>query len=470
MDNLIHTTLPASAGFDPKALKIAKLCKASGGRAFFVGGCVRDSVLGLHPSDTDIEVYGMSADALYKALTSEFQVQLVGASFGVFKISGHDIDVSIPRTENKIGKKHSDFQVSVQPEIPFREAAERRDFTINSIMYDPLSNELIDPWNGLSDLKNGVLRHVSEKFQEDPLRVLRAMQFISRFELTAAPETVAVCRSMSQEGLSRERLAGEWEKMLLKGTRMAEALRFLRNCGWLKWYPELESLVECPQDTVHHPEGSVWEHTILAADHIPCVRRGVKSDDLAVAVSVLCHDFGKPSTTKKLPDGRIISYMHEISADDQISSFIQRLWNMQDLKTLVLRLVRAHMRPVSLVVAKASDKAYRKLAAEVMRPDLLSDLVECDLSASGKGIAKNMELVSEFRSILARLSIGSAPPVPFVTGAHVIERGISQGPEVGEILRTLYDAQLAGKFTDLDGAIKYLDKVIATRKKQSSLT
>ena len=237
-------------------LHIAQLLKDVGGRALLVGGCVRDSVLGLECKDYDMEVYGLSMDSIRDVLGKEYRLDFVGASFGVLKIHGLDIDIALPRVENKTSSGHKGFDVQFVPDLSYADAASRRDFTINAIMRDPLTDEIIDPWGGMDDLKKGVIRHVSEHFAEDPLRVLRAMQFSARFDATVADDTVKLCSTLSQSELAQERVATEWEKLLLKGKKPSKGLRFLRDCGWVDNYPELKALIGCKQEPKWQPKAT----------------------------------------------------------------------------------------------------------------------------------------------------------------------------------------------------------------------
>ena len=162
---------------------VAELVKRAGGRALLVGGCVRDALLGKEPKDFDLECFGISADDLQRTLGERFALDLVGLSFGVIKLHHLDIDVAIPRRETKLGLGHRAFEMAYDPSLTLAEASARRDFTVNAIYQDPLTGETLDPWNGRADLANSVLRRVSDHFREDPLRVLRGMQFVARFDL-----------------------------------------------------------------------------------------------------------------------------------------------------------------------------------------------------------------------------------------------------------------------------------------------
>ena len=443
-----------------QALTVARLVRDAGGRALFVGGCVRDSLLGLAPKDYDIEVYGLAPDALRAALEREFRIDAVGESFCVFKLAHTQIDVSLPRTENKIGAGHRDFAVASDPHLSFAAAA-RRDFTVNAIMRDPLTEEIIDPFDGVADLRRGILRHVGDKFAEDPLRVLRAMQLAARFEFAVAPETVALCSTMTQDDLPRERLAAEWEKLLLKGKRPSLGLEFLRACDWLKFYPELIPLIACEQYERWHPEGDVWTHTLHALDALPLVLDpdAPQSDNLLVAVSALCHDFGKPLVSRREDDGRITAHGHEHAADSLVRSFTERLWNLRGFADEVVKFVNAHMRPLSLVFQGASDKAYRRLAAEIGRLDLLAKIAECDTRASPPN-PPNLEMIAEFKRRAAALFVLQAPPAPIIQGRHLIALGMAPSPRFKTILDALYDKQLEGAFNDESGGLEALRKIL----------
>jgi len=280
-----------------------------------------------------------------------------------------------------------------------------------------------------------------------------------------------VCATMTQDDLPRERLAAEWEKLLLKGRKPSFGLEFLRACGWLGFYPELLPLIGCEQYAKWHPEGDVWTHTMHAVDALPAVlssgstgvytggQVGVHAD-LLVAVSVLCHDFGKPKTTRHEPDGTITSHGHEHAADAEIRFFVERLWNLRGFADEVVKLVNAHMRPLALVYQKeATDRAYRRLAAQVGRLDLLAKVVECDTRATPPN-PPNLEMVAEFSRRAAALSVLNAPPPPLVLGRHLIARGMKPGPQFKPVLDAMYEMQLDGAFNDEAGALRALDKFV----------
>lgn len=238
--------------------------KAHGGNAFLVGGCVRDSILGVESKDIDIEVFGISIDTLKSVLSKFGKTSLVGESFGVIKftLDGEEYDFSVPRKDSNNGAGHKDIDVELCPNISVEEAASRRDFTINS-MLSTLDGVIIDPFGGLNDIADKVLRHTSDAFVEDPLRVLRGMQFCGRFGLTAHNDTLELCRNMvsSFDSLSPSRLFVEFEKLLVKSTNVGKGLDFLVDSGWIECFPALDNILGLAQEPQWHPEGCTFTHT-----------------------------------------------------------------------------------------------------------------------------------------------------------------------------------------------------------------
>ena len=467
---------------------VAEAVKRAGGRALLVGGCVRDELLGLEPKDFDIECFGISAQDLQRTLSEKFELDLVGISFGIIKLhppshgfgaTRHlEMDVAMPRRETKLGLGHRAFEMEYDPTLTVREASARRDFTVNAIYRDPLTDEILDPWNGRVDLEKRILRHVSPHFTEDPLRVLRGMQFVARFDLDPAPETVAICRTMTPEGLASERLFGEWAKLLTQGVRISKGLEFLKDVGWVRYYPELERLIGCKQDPEWHPEGDVWNHTLCCLDAFAgarearrlgygddgCItvpgassRRGA-DEDLIVGLAVLCHDFGKPACTAYDPvKKRIRSLGHDEEGVEPTLSFLRRLTNEERLLKEVPSLVRLHMRPFAMWKDKSSDGAIRRLAAKVVRIDRLLRVAAAD-DAGRPPFPSEPEPLQWLAEQAERLRVADSAPKPIVQGRDLIALGMKPGVEFGKILKTAYEAQLDGKFNDLKGGIEYVQK------------
>ncbi len=241
-----------------------------------VGGFVRDMMIGVKAKDMDVEVYGVDPSVLKEMLEKLFgRVDTVGEAFGILKVRvGHglDLDVSIPRRESKSGQGHKGFLVGSDPSLDVREAALRRDFTMNSMTYDLVTGVIFDPFGGLEDLKKRELRVTdAARFQDDPLRVLRAAQFVSRFELVVEPASFELMKKMVTRGdlneLPAERVYEEWRKMFLKSDRPSIGIELLRSLGAVeKHFPELNALIGVEQEKDWHPEGDVWRHTMMVTD------------------------------------------------------------------------------------------------------------------------------------------------------------------------------------------------------------
>ncbi len=438
-------------------LEICHEVQRAGGQACAVGGCVRDTALGLPVKDIDMEVYHLPAHDLAELLGKRFAMDLVGQSFGVFKVHHFPIDIALPRREAKAGTGHRGFDIHSDPSMPREEAAARRDFTINAIALDPLTGELFDPFHGLDDLERRLLRHTTSRFSEDPLRVLRGMQFAARFEMNVAPETIELCRTIEPEGLPPERIFDEWKKLILLGRRPSLGLAFLRDCGWIKYYPELQALIQCPQNPKWHPEGDVWNHTLLALDAFAAHRIGNPSEDLIVGLAVLCHDFGKPATTQTEEDGRIRSLAHARAAEEPTRSFLLRMTSQSALIDDVVTLAVHHMRPHELHQADASDSAVRRLATEVKRIDRLIRVDLADRAGRSLDGTPDPACANWLMEKARRLEVAENAPKPIVMGRHLQHLGLTPGPAFGPLLKACYEAQLEGRFTDESGGIAYLE-------------
>ena len=441
-------------------VRVAEIIAHEGGRALLVGGCVRDALLGREAKDVDMEVYGLEAEVVERVLAEHFRLDTVGRSFGVFILKGLDTDIALPRRESKTGPKHTDFHVEGDPNMSPEEAASRRDFTINAISCDPLTGEVIDPFNGAADLEARTLRHVSAAFSEDPLRVLRGMQFTARFELDADPTTIELCRALSPDELPPERLWEEWKKLILKGESISKGLEFLRACDWLKYFPELDALVGCEQDPHWHPEGDVWIHTLYCLDAYAAHRIGEEWEDLVVGLAVLCHDFGKPDTSYTDEDGRIRSPRHDVKGVPVAKAFLERLTRQKKIFEEVLPLVEQHMRPLALYRDDAGDSAIRRLAARVKRVDRLTRVAHADKHGRPPIPPDEFPEGAWLLERAAALAIQDNAPKPILLGRHLVELGIDPGPHFGKILDRAYEAQLDGAFDNEEDGRDYLKKLV----------
>ncbi len=450
------------------ARTVATLVREAGGRAWLVGGAVRDSLDGARAvKDVDLEVFGLAPARVQEVVGRRYAFDACGLSFGVLKLKHLDVDISLPRRETKRGAGHRGFLIDSDPTLSLREAASRRDFTINAIYRDPLTGEIADPFGGVADLRARVLRHVSPKFAEDPLRVLRGMQFIARFGLTPAPETVALCRAMTMEGLPPERLFEEWGKLLTKGAHIGAGLAFLRETGWVRYFPELRRLIDCPQDPSWHPEGDVWNHTCLCLDAFARRRAEVgagAAEDLVVGLAVLCHDFGKPLVTR-FDRGRYRSPGHDAAGVEPTLAFLRRLTNEERLLREVPPLVANHMQPFSLWRAQAGDAAIRRLALRVGRIDRLIRVSRADDEGRGPGARSDAKAGEELRWLAetaARLRLEDSRPKPLLMGRDLLALGYAPSPQFAVWLKACFDAQLDGAFYDHDGAVAYFRAHVAT--------
>lgn len=433
-------------------------------RAYLVGGCVRDALLGRTLKDVDVEVFGVGYEDLATALRPHGRVDLVGRSFGVAKVTlgGAVYDFSIPRRDSKTGQGHRGFEVELDPAIAPRDAAARRDFTINALMLDPRTGELLDFFGGQADLQQRILRHTSEAFDEDPLRVLRGMQFASRFELTPAPETLERCRAMAPScvELPGERIREEWFKWAGRSARPSAGLRFLAAAGWLSHFPEILAIRGVPQDPEWHPEGDVFEHTLHALDalvRLPDWREAPESTRIVWSLAVLTHDLGKATctqTAERHGRQRIISPAHEIESARLAESFLTRIQAPHAITDRVLPLVANHMAHFQ----EATDRTVRRLARR-LEPETVQALgviMTADASGRPPKPAQVPETVTMLIAAAERLKIADAAPRPVLFGRHLLALGLTPGPEIGRWTHAAFEAQLDGQFHDLAGAHAWL--------------
>ena len=450
---------------------LARVIQEAGGRALLVGGCVRDELMGNEPKDWDLEVYGLAPERLREILDSFGSVNAVGEAFTVYKL-GHDLDVSIPRRERKSGRGHRAFVIEGDPAMSVADATRRRDFTINAILRDPLTGELIDPFGGQQDIAARVMRAVSaETFIEDSLRVLRAAQFAARFEFQIAPETVALCRTMDLSDLPAERVWGEMEKLLLRARRPSVGFQWLKELGAIeKLFPEIQSLIGVPQDPEWHPEGDVFVHTLLVVD-----RARELIDDLpyarqvTVMLAALAHDFGKPPTTQFL-EGRWRSRGHEDAGVEPATRFLDRM-NVHtidgyDVRRQVIALVREHLKPGEFYKKRdeVGEGAFRRLARRC-EPDLLYRVAKADsLGRNAVWVPRDKWYGAEaqewFVQRAKELDVEHRPPEPLLLGRHLLELGVQPGPRMGELTRAVYEMQLDGRVRTLEDAIREARKLV----------
>ena len=431
------------------ARTIATVVAEKGGKAYFVGGFVRDALLHLDNKDIDIEVHGISHETLAGILDSLGERITIGESFGVFNLKGYSLDIAMPRKEEARGQGHRDFAIFVDPHIGTEAAARRRDFTINALMQDVLTGEIVDHFGGREDLEKGILRHVNDaSFPEDPLRVLRGAQFAARFELKVAEETIQLCRSMDLRHLPGERIEGELKKALLKAERPSLFFEILRKMDQLDvWFPELKALIGVGQHAVYHAEGDVWNHTMMVLDEAAKLRHRVENPYWFM-LSALVHDFGKAVATVE-KDGILHAYSHETEGLPLVETFLRRITTECKLIRYVKNMTELHMKPNTIAHANSAPKVTMKLFDQSVDPEGLI----CLALADDRGRITTRPTVSTENFLYERLAMfRELMAKPYVMGRDLIDAGLNPGAEFTQILDFAHKLRLAG--VDKESALK----------------
>ncbi|MCB1744210.1 MAG: CCA tRNA nucleotidyltransferase [Gammaproteobacteria bacterium] len=444
---IITTQLPPPP---PRLLRVLQAIADHGGRGLIVGGWVRDGLLGLPARDMDVEVFGLGLESLRPLLARFGTVVAVGRSFAVLKIKGLDADFSLPRASSLGSSVRGDLRSGADPGLDATSAARRRDLTINSMAFDPLQAALLDPLDGLSDLRAGRLRPADPTlFGEDPVRGLRVAELLARygqrFDLKVDPELLRICMRLDLSDCAAERLYESFKKLLLRGDRPSLGLAFLRQSTLLRFFPELAALVEVPQSPYWHPEGCVWTHTLMVTDAAAGLRRG-DEDDPALMFGALCHDLGKPETTVE-HDGRIRSPRHEQAGIAPTTRFLAQLSAPGRLLKQVCALVEHHLKPVQFPAAHARAGAYRRLARQLAAAEVSIELLARVARADQLGRTTSnarQGLVPEVDAFLqqaAALEVTQSARPDVVQGRHLLARGIEPGPRMGELLARCRELQ-----------------------------
>jgi len=468
-----------------------RLARALPGRTFIVGGFVRDTLLGMRSKDIDVEVYDVDAETLRKQLKKLFgsRVNVVGASFQTWKVHldrFRDMDVSLPRLESKTGRGHKGFQVTGDPALDMLAATKRRDFTMNAMLLDPLRKTLHDPFEGAEDLKRRELHIVNEAtFTEDPLRVYRAIQFAARFDLRVPKKTMHLLERMVRSGeletLSKERITGEIKKLLLMAKRPSIGFELMRDIGLIaRSYPELLALIDTPQEPEWHPEGDVWIHSLMAlnaAARIIHARRSSFSEEEALSVMLgsLCHDFGKPETTKlgeKAGIPRIRSLGHSRAGLQPTETFLARFSFGARVTEAVLASVLEHLKPGQLFFSRQKgeitleryDNAVRKLLKR--HPSVpwkvILAVAEADFRGRDLPEATGHYQAAEWftRSILDQ-GLDTEPIQPLLRGEDLEALGVLPGKRMGVLLQLIEDERDHGLIKTKEEALQRIKKEVS---------
>ena len=447
------------------ARRIAAAVACKGGRTYYVGGFVRDQILGRENKDIDIEVHGVPLQTLEHILDSLGERLTMGDSFGIMGLRHYELDIAMPRSEMATGRGHKDFAVFVDPFIGEEKAARRRDFTMNALMQDVLNGEILDFFGGREDMCRSLIRHVDDiSFVEDPLRALRAAQFAARFGFLIAEETVELSAAMDLAALPGERVMGELEKALLKADKPSIFFEELRRMRQLHdWFPELEALIGLRQNQNYHPEGDVWTHTMQVLDEAAVLRPSAKKP-LWFMLSALCHDMGKAVTTEEI-NGVFHAYEHEKKGLGEVKRFLHRLTKETKLTDYVLNMTQLHMKPNMLVDRGAHTKSYMRMYDHSVCPEELLLLARADYMGrvgpeSGKEALISMYTETE-RRLREMLALYRARMrEPYLMGRDLVDAGLEPGPLFTEALAYAHKLRLAGrpKEEQLKQAISFIRK------------
>lgn len=469
-----YTKRLRDAGFDALAetyehlLRFAVAVRSAGGQAYLVGGCVRDMLRGELSKDYDVEVHGLSLDRLEGiAMSLAESVNNVGKSYGVLKLSfgtGIETDVSVPRRDSKVGAGHTGIKAEPDPSLSLEEAVRRRDFTINALLADPETGEVIDLVGGRADLENGILRVVDPAtFAEDPLRTVRALQFLARFDLILDPASAPVLQATLPHlrELSGERFLEEWKKLLLRSAAPSVGLRAGMELGVFPvLHPEIAALAETPQDPGKHPEGNVFVHTCMVVDAAAAIARREKldaDDAWTLLLAALCHDFGKPATTQEV-DGRLRCLGHEQEGVAPARTFLGTIRASGDTTANVLSLVRAHLAPNQLYREYRKDLesgggdpgkfdgAIRRLAKRVSPASIRMLLLvsEADIRGRGPFPQDAPPRIDFFQSSWlqersAALAVFETTPKNLLEGKDLLALGFPAGKALGTMIQLAND-------------------------------
>ncbi|HEX2978153.1 MAG TPA: HD domain-containing protein [Candidatus Babeliales bacterium] len=429
----------------PLVQSIAQKLAERGCQALLVGGAVRDLFLGLPLKDLDIEVYNCSLQQLEAVLGEFGQVSLVGKAFGVLRAHGLEADWSVPRSD-AFGRKP---EVVLDPNLSYEKAFARRDLTINAMGINLITFELIDPFDGFTDLKKKILRAPDPVFFiEDPLRFYRVMQFVGRFEMKPDAILNKLCSEMDLKSVSRERIEAEFAKLLLKSKQPSLGISWLDEIGRLKdILPEIAATKGVPQEPDWHPEGDVYEHTKQALDAAAALEYASQEEKLKIVYAALCHDLGKLSTTQ-IFDGKIISYGHEKKSETLAKRMLKRIMRNKDLISCISKLARYHMQPGQLVKNNAKFPAYKRLARKLapeISMQMLGKLMLAD--RQGRNPKKGAPLTEQFSDVASFLEkakeafVLHEPEKPILQGRDLLDV-IKPGPELGKLIKRAYKIQI----------------------------
>ena len=401
-----------------------------------VGGFVRDSIMGNDCKDLDIEVYGLNDIQSLREILNSFSVtDVVGQSFGVLKLStaNYHLDIALPRTEIKTGPGHRGFEVSHSDTLDFKTAASRRDFTINSIGYDPISESILDPFDGQEDIKNKLLRAIGPAFMEDPLRVFRAMQFAGRFGFDIHPETIELCKQMPLHELPKERIYEEFKKLFLKAEYPSKGLKYLPELGISSRLSPLHTVSENKQ---------YWESLLYSADTLV----SLMPDRSFLTIQLMLCLFG--------------IFIYELNNDiGPCQLFLSKLTDERALQPLYLSLIQHYQSIERLYQNQDSnqiDSEIRRLSLNLPFPQLHTLSLAVYSGKSGSSVAIDYPALNWVSLRAKELNVYDSPPSPLVSGKDLQALNVPEGPQIGRLIDAAFQEQLDGNIHTKDDAIQWI--------------
>lgn len=471
---------------EPSIQNIILQLKGLGFNSYVVGGAVRDAIIGIEAKDVDVEVYGINYEDLMTFLSNHGKVDLVGKKFGVIVFTPFEgemkYDFSIPRKENKAGVGHKEFAIEFNQNMTILEAGERRDVTFNSLAYNPIEDHVYDYFGGLSDLKNKIIRHTSDKFEEDYLRILRVLGFQSRFDFSIHPSTIEKIKNMLGEELDysneyfsipKERLFEEFKKWAEKGIRHDLIFQFMRDTNLINYYPVLKALKDTPQDKVYHPEGNTEIHTCLCLkqiDKIILENNITGNEKIILVLATLLHDIAKPHTSEEvMKNGRmtITSHGHEATGGIVAREFLESIGFHEELIDPICKLIENHLAGVniSLITSQSGKvKAVKKLSRRLFPATIKQLLFLMMADTRGRGEASESKTPTGFKEIADianELSVTESTYEYIIKGRHLIEWfNMKPSPNFGVWISKANEAQENGIFSDLEGGKSWLEQNI----------
>lgn len=425
-------------------LEIARAVRDAGGRLVIIGGWVRDALRGQPSKDLDLEVYGVTVEALGELLRPLGFTDPVGRQFPVFRQTRTGLDLALPRAPGADHWDGSPEHFSALAE----EAARARDLTLNAIAWDPLDDAFFDPLSGRADLERSILRAADVRtFAEDPLRVMRVARLAASLEAEVEPELTELCRGLDLAGVAQERIAGELLRMLERPREPWRAIEALDELGHLNVLAPIAALKGVPQDPTWHPEGDVFVHTGMVVDRAAELASELDREAaLQLMLGALCHDVGKPETTEEV-DGRVRSLGHEAAGAQVTKSWLSELSLGEKRVRAVEALVRHHLAPAIYVSQGAKKKAYRRLARKLDAAGIHAVALERVARADHLGrttpdaLAGRFDAGTEFLAAAEAAGVIEGVPNDVVSARRLMALGVEAGPELGRLLERCREVQ-----------------------------